>query len=155
MTYCNPKAVISPKSTSLPRPSVQLWIVTYGDVRKPGLSATHYVKIKDDLLFFTAKLRSHQQTWLSRLRACQLQVPSNITTRLLSNLHKAYMFLLTVALVLWPGRSFAVRILCKSKGNDIFIHLKPIPSKCAPRSRSCKPAFGFLQSQCTLSLIHI
>jgi hypothetical protein len=51
----------------LPRPTDQLWIVTDGAVRKPGIGATLYVTREGKLHlsgFFSAKLRGSQTTWL-------------------------------------------------------------------------------------------
>lgn len=51
----------------LPRPEDQLWIVTDGAVRDPGIGATLYVTRSDKLHvsgFFSAKLRGSQTTWL-------------------------------------------------------------------------------------------
>ncbi|KAL2103187.1 hypothetical protein ACEWY4_000055 [Coilia grayii] len=57
----------SSRSIILPRPDDQLWIVSDGAVRRPGIAATLYVMRKDKLAlagFFSAKLRDHQLTWL-------------------------------------------------------------------------------------------
>lgn len=57
----------SSRSVILPRPDDQLWIVTDGAVRRPGIAATLYVMRNDKLAlagFFSAKLRAHQLTWL-------------------------------------------------------------------------------------------
>lgn len=57
----------SGRSIVLPRPDDQLWIVSDGAVRRPGIAATLYVMRKDKLAlagFFSAKLRDHQLTWL-------------------------------------------------------------------------------------------
>ena len=61
------KAVASPSAIVLPNPQDQLWIVTDGAVRSPGLGATLYVNRNKKLLlagFFSAKLRIHQTKWL-------------------------------------------------------------------------------------------
>lgn len=61
------KALSTSRTITLPRPSDQLWIVTDGAVRKPGIAATLYLT-RDDKLhlagFFSAKLRAHQVSWL-------------------------------------------------------------------------------------------
>ena len=52
---------------TLPKPEDQLWIVTDGAVRKPGLGATLYVTRNGKLQlsgFFSAKLRGSKMTWL-------------------------------------------------------------------------------------------
>ena len=52
---------------TLPRPEDQLWIVTDGAVRDPGIGATLYVTRRDKLHvsgFFSAKLPGSQTTWL-------------------------------------------------------------------------------------------
>ena len=54
---------------TLPRPEDQLWIVTDGAVRDPGIGATLYVTRGDKLHvsgFFSAQLRGSQTTWLPR-----------------------------------------------------------------------------------------
>ena len=61
------KALSNSRSITLPRPDDQLWIVTDGSVRKPGIAATYYVTRKGNLHlagFFSAKLRCHQASWL-------------------------------------------------------------------------------------------
>ena len=61
------RALTSARAITLPRPSEQLWIVTDGAVRQPGLGATMYVTRGDTLRlagFFSAKLRGSQTTWL-------------------------------------------------------------------------------------------
>lgn len=60
-------AIQSPRCITLPRPDDQLWIVTDGAVRKPGIGATLYVTREGKQLlagFFSAKLRGSQTTWL-------------------------------------------------------------------------------------------
>ena len=60
-------ALTSAHTISLPIPSDQLWIVTDGALRKPGIGATLYVTRNDKLRlagFFSAKLRGSQLTWL-------------------------------------------------------------------------------------------
>ena len=55
------------KSIVLPKPSDQLWIVTDGAVRKPGIASTLYVTRNEKPLlagFFSAKLRKTQLDWL-------------------------------------------------------------------------------------------
>lgn len=61
------ECVSSSRSITLPRPDDQLWIVSDGAVRKPGIAATLYVMRNNKLAlagFFSAKLRSHQLMWL-------------------------------------------------------------------------------------------
>lgn len=61
------ECVSSRHSVTLPRPDDQLWIVSDGAVRKPGTAATLYVMRNNKLAlagFFSAKLCSHQLTWL-------------------------------------------------------------------------------------------
>lgn len=60
-------ALSSALTITLPRPEDQLWIVTDGAVRDPGIGATLYVTRSDKLHvsgFFSAKLRGSQTTWL-------------------------------------------------------------------------------------------
>ena len=60
-------ALSSALTIALPRPEDQLWIVTDGAVRDPGIGATLYVTRSDKLHvsgFFSAKLRDSQTTWL-------------------------------------------------------------------------------------------
>ena len=61
------KALSLALTITLPRPEDQLWIVTDGAVRDPGIGATLYVTRSDRLHvsgFFSAKLRGSQTTWL-------------------------------------------------------------------------------------------
>ena len=61
------KALSTSRTITLPRPCDQLWIVTDGALRKPGIGATLYVTRSGKLLlagFFSAKLRAHQLSWL-------------------------------------------------------------------------------------------
>ena len=61
------KVLSASSSITLPRPCDQLWIVTDGALRKPGIGATLYVTRSGNLLlggFFSAKLRGHQLSWL-------------------------------------------------------------------------------------------
>ena len=60
-------ALSSALTITLPRPEDQLWIVTDGALRDPGIGATLYVTRGDKLHvsgFFSAKLRGSQTTWL-------------------------------------------------------------------------------------------
>ena len=60
-------ALSSAHTISLPIPSDQLWIVTDGALRKPGIGATLYVTRNDKLSLagcLSAKLRGSQLTWL-------------------------------------------------------------------------------------------
>jgi len=67
-SFCNAQAALSTAHTiSLPRPGDQLWIVTDGAVRKPGIGATLYVTRDGKLRlagFFSAKLSGSQTAWL-------------------------------------------------------------------------------------------
>jgi len=61
------QALSTCRTITLPRPTDQLWIVTDGAVRKPGIRATLYVTREGKLHlsgFFSAKLRGSQTTWL-------------------------------------------------------------------------------------------
>ncbi|KAJ8388922.1 hypothetical protein AAFF_G00126780 [Aldrovandia affinis] len=61
------KALSSTHAITLPRPADQLWIVTDGAVREPGLGATLYITCKDTVKvagYFSAKLRKNQTSWL-------------------------------------------------------------------------------------------
>ena len=61
------KALSTALTITLPRPEDQLWIVTDGAVRDPGIGATLYVTRRDKLHvsgFFSAKLCGSQLTWL-------------------------------------------------------------------------------------------
>lgn len=54
-------------AVTVPRPDDQLWIVTDGALRDPGLGATMYVTREGTLLvagYFSAKLRKNQINWL-------------------------------------------------------------------------------------------
>ena len=58
-------ALSSALTITLPRPEDQLWIVTDGAVRDPGIGATPYVTRADKVhVFFSAKLWGSQTTWL-------------------------------------------------------------------------------------------
>ena len=67
-SFRNAQAALSTTHTiSLPTPGDQLWIVTDGAVRKPGIGATLYVTCDGKLRlagFFSAKLRGSQTAWL-------------------------------------------------------------------------------------------
>ena len=61
------KALSTAQTVTLPKPDDQLWIVTDGAVRNPGIGATLYVTREGKLHlagFFSAKLRGSQTTWL-------------------------------------------------------------------------------------------
>ncbi len=54
-------------SITLPRPQDQVWIVTDGAVKDPGIGATMYVSRGNKLLlagFYSVKLRGRQTFWL-------------------------------------------------------------------------------------------
>ena len=60
-------AISKSRTITLPRPDDQLWIVTDGAVRNPGIGATLYVTRGQKLHlagFLSAKLRGTQSTWL-------------------------------------------------------------------------------------------
>ncbi|KAK3714880.1 hypothetical protein QZH41_001881 [Actinostola sp. cb2023] len=67
-TFTNAQSALSTARTiTLPKPQDQLWIVTDGAVRKPGIGATMYVTRGGKLHlagFFSAKLRAPQISWL-------------------------------------------------------------------------------------------
>lgn len=57
----------SNRTITLPKPDDLLWIVTYGEVRTPGIGVTLYVTRGDKLDladFFSANLRGSQVSWL-------------------------------------------------------------------------------------------
>lgn len=61
------KALSSNRAITLPKPNDQLWIVTDGASRDPGIGATLYVTRNEKLQvagFFSAKLRGRQITWI-------------------------------------------------------------------------------------------
>ena len=61
------KALSSVRAITFPRPPDQLWIVTDGTVREPGVGATLYITCKDTVRvagYFSAKLRHNQSSWL-------------------------------------------------------------------------------------------
>ena len=66
-------------SIVLPKPSDQLWIVTDGALRDPGIGATLYVtrESQKPMLagLFSAKLKKHQPTWLP----CEIEALSIAT----------------------------------------------------------------------------
>jgi hypothetical protein len=61
------KTLLTHKSITLPRSSDQLWIVTDGALRDPGIGATLYA-VRDKKVFaagfFSAKVRKGQELWL-------------------------------------------------------------------------------------------
>ena len=61
------ESLSSSRTITLPRPDDQLWIITDGAVRKPGIGATFYVMRNNTLHvagFFSAKLRGRQVSWI-------------------------------------------------------------------------------------------
>lgn len=61
------KALSGNRTITLPKSTDQLWIVTDGAVKRPGIAATLYITRGNKLTlagFFSAKLRIHQLTWL-------------------------------------------------------------------------------------------
>ena len=61
------RALTGNRTITLPQPSDQLWIVTDGAVRRPGIAATLYITRNEKLAlagFFSAKLKAHQLAWL-------------------------------------------------------------------------------------------
>ena len=80
------RALSSTRTITLPRPDDQLWIVTDGAVRDPGIGATLYVTRNDKLHlagFFSAKLRGSQTTWLP----CEVEALSIAATPLSTSAH--------------------------------------------------------------------
>ena len=64
---CAQNTLSTALTITLRRPEDQLWIVTDGAVRDPGIGATLYVMRGDKLHvsgFFSAKLQGYQTTWL-------------------------------------------------------------------------------------------
>ena len=60
-------ALASCHTITLQKPDDQLWIVMDAAVKRPGIAATLYISRDDKLAlagFFSAKLRSHQLSWL-------------------------------------------------------------------------------------------
>ncbi|EDO36795.1 predicted protein [Nematostella vectensis] len=74
-------ALTKNRAITNPRPDDQLWIVTDGAVRKPGIGATLYVTRGEKLHlagFFIAKLRGGQATWLPcEVEALSIDVATN------------------------------------------------------------------------------
>ena len=66
--FCRAQAALSAARTiTLPKPDDQIWIVTDGAIRSPGIGATLYVTRNGKLHvagFFSAKLRRSQVRWL-------------------------------------------------------------------------------------------
>ncbi|CAB4040431.1 Hypothetical predicted protein, partial [Paramuricea clavata] len=66
--FCRAQAALSAARTiTLPKPEDQIWIVTDGAIRSPGIGATLYVTRNGKLRvagFFSAKLRGSQVRWL-------------------------------------------------------------------------------------------
>lgn len=61
------KALSSALAITLPWPADQLWIVTDGAVREPGLGATLYITCNDTVRvvgYFSKKLHQNQNSWL-------------------------------------------------------------------------------------------
>ena len=87
-------ALSTARTISLPIPSDQLWIVTDGALRNPGIGATLYVTRNDKLRlagFFSAKLRGSQVTWLPcEVEALAIAVATkHFSPYLIQSLHKA------------------------------------------------------------------
>ena len=95
-SFRNAQAALSTTHTiSLPRPDDQLWIVTDGAVRKPGIGATLYVTRDGKLRlagFFSAKLRGSQTAWLPcEVEALAIAVATkHFSPYLIQSHHKAY-----------------------------------------------------------------
>jgi hypothetical protein len=74
--FCRAQAALSAARTiTLPKPEDQIWIVTDGAIRTPGIGATLYVTRNDKLRvagFFSAKIRGSQVRWLP----CEVEVLS-------------------------------------------------------------------------------
>lgn len=61
------KTLSTSRVITIPRPDDQVWIVTDGTVRKPGVGAALYITRGEQLHIsgvFSAKLRGHQSMWL-------------------------------------------------------------------------------------------
>ena len=73
------QTVNSAKSITIPKAEDQLWIVTDGAVRDPGIGATLYVTRENNKPqlagFFSAKLKKHQPSWLP----CEIEALSIAT----------------------------------------------------------------------------
>ena len=87
-------ALSTARTISLPIPSDQLWIVTDGALRKPGIGATLYVTRNDKLRlagFFSTKLRGSQLTWLPcEVEALEIAVATkHFSPYLIQSLHMA------------------------------------------------------------------
>ena len=70
-------ALSSSRTITLPRASDQLWIITDGVAKPPGISATLYVSRNNKLLLsgvFSVKLRGRQVSWLP----CEIEALSII-----------------------------------------------------------------------------
>ena len=82
------------RSIQLPAPGDQLWIVTDGAVKSPGIGATLYVSRggKPKLAgFFSAKMRAHQNMWIP----CEIEALSiaaatrHFAPYIIQSVHKA------------------------------------------------------------------
>ena len=61
------RALVNHRTITIPQPQDAVWIVIDGSVKNRGVAATLYVHRNGSLLlagFFSAKLRTHQVTWL-------------------------------------------------------------------------------------------
>lgn len=88
------KALTSHQSIHLPRPTDQLWIVTDGAVKKPGIGATLYISRNDRLFvagFFSAKLRGRQMSWIPcEIEALSIAVATkHFSPYIIQSAHKA------------------------------------------------------------------
>lgn len=97
--------------------------------------------------FFSAKLRSHQQTSIfyevqklssavSVKNYCPFIIQYQQNTRVLTDSRPCLM-------------TYGGLCLRKSRSIDMFVHLKQIQIKCVQRSRLSNPAVGFLKSHFT------
>ena len=105
-------ALSSALAITLPRPEDQLWIVTDGAVRDPGIGATLYVTRRDKLHvsgFFSAKLRGSQTTWLPcEVEASPLRLLRSTSALTLFSHPRKPASLLTVSPVFRLMKSFVV-----------------------------------------------
>ena len=88
------KAVTSHQSIHLPRPTDQLWIVTDGAVKEPGIGATLYISRNNRSFiagFFSAKLRGRQMSWIPcEIEALAIAVATkHFSPYIIQSVHKA------------------------------------------------------------------
>ena len=130
-------ALSSALTITLPRPEDQLWIVTDGAVRDPGIGATLYVTRGDKVHvsgFFSAKLWDSQTTWPSPLR-----LQRSTSARILFIPLKRRAFLLTVSLAFKLMRNSARGVLCQLSRIHFLVCCESLPSFSQARLRCCYP----------------